>query len=363
MKVIARMAFLPITMMSFHASALELMSERELSETIGQAGVTIDLETAVSIGQVQWNDSTNSYQLVNQQVGGGSVTGSSQTGSSASTSGITIELETQVSIGEIAWTDTDSGGSLLLGGVQLGGNGLVGGTGSTKLDNLKLIIDSDDYGNLIIGHTAIDQVGMLDGTNGIDIGLKLGYVGLYGNAGSSTILSDVNLSAVIGPGHAVVFNDGVNGVIQTQGYGEVVDGSVQLDVMGVGIKDLKIYQDSNPFASATYEDAGGNQVQKWNDYTDASRFGVDTDNNGTYETSWADYATNNGNDQWAFGAGTIGTTSVNGGADQALFLRVDHSVVDISMTMGIGGGSYDNIGQINIQDLNTTGTQLTIMGH
>jgi hypothetical protein len=33
------------------------------------------------------------------------------------------------------------------------------------------------------------------------------------------------------------------------------------------------------------------------------------------------------------------------------------------MTMGIGGGSYDNIGQINIQDLNTTGTQLTIMGH
>lgn len=277
--------------------------------------------------------------------------------------GVTIELEVQAKVGELTWTDTDTGGSVHIGNVALGGSGLVGGSGSNVLDNLKLTIDSDENGNLIIGQTALDVVGMLDGSNGIDLGLSVGYIGISGDAGYSQLVSDVALSAMVGPGQAVIFNDGGNGFIQTQGYGEVVDGTAMLDVVGMGIKDLKIYQDSNPFASATYEDADGNQVQKWNDYTDASQFGVDTDGNGSFETSWADYATNNGNDQWAFGAGTIGTTSINGGADQALFLRVDHSVVDISMTMGIGGGSYDNIGQINIQDLNTTGTELIIYGH
>ncbi|WP_386714935.1 DUF6160 family protein [Litoribrevibacter euphylliae] len=357
MRILARMAVLPLSIIAINSQALEILSEEELSAMTGQSGVTIDLETRVDIGRVQWDDTTGSYQPVNSQVGG------AQPSPSSNTSGVTIELETQVSIGELAWTDTDSGGSLRIGGVQLGGSGLVGGAGGTKLDNLKLTIDSDTYGNLIIGHTALDEAGMLDGSNGIDVGLKVGYIDLSGAAGNTQIISDVNISAMVGPGHTVIFNDGDTGVIQTQGYAEVVDGSAKLDVAGIGIKDLKIYQDSNPFASATYKDEHGNQVSKWSDYTDASQYGVDTDNNGSYETSWADYATDNGNNQWAFSAATIGTKAINGGTDDALWMKVDHSVVDISMTMGIGNGSYDNIGKISIQDLNTTGTQLTIMGH
>lgn len=312
MNKLAKLSLLPFAFVTQSAFALEALDDQELSTMTGQAGVT-------------------------------------------------IELEVLAQIGELSWTDTDTGGSLHIGNVALGGNGLVGGSGGNVLDNIKLTIDSDEYGNLIVGHTALDQVGMLDGSNAIDIGLNVGYIGISGNAGYSQLISDVNLSGVIGPGDAVIFNDGSSGLIQTQGYSEIVDGSAMLDVLGVGIKDLRIYQDSNPFSKATYTDADGNEVAKWYDYnTDLL---VDADGDGIYEASAAQYATDNGNTNWAFGAATIGTTAINGGADQALYLRIDHSVVDISMTMGIGGGSYDNIGQINIQDLSTTGTELIIYGH
>ena len=75
-------------------------------------------------------------------------------------------------------------------------------------------------------------------------------------------------------------------------------------------------------------------------------------------------ASDNGNDQWVFGAGTLGkATSADGTVSNALFLRTDSSVIDMSMNVGMGNGSLDNVGYFEIQNLNTSGTELIIYGH
>lgn len=313
MKMLARMAILPLAISAVSAQALEELSESELSTMTGQAGVTIELDTAITLDS-------------------------------------------------LTYTDTDTGGQVVIGGVVLGGGAVAGGAGDARLDNLKIKIDVNSEGDLIIAHEAIDYVGMLDGSNSTDFGLHAGYLGLSGTNGTSVLASDINISGVIGPGETVVFNDGSNGLVAGQGYAEVTDGSLRIDAMGMGISNLRIFQDDNPFASATYTDKDGNDVAKWTDYnTDVM---VDTNGDGTFDTSAAQYATDNGNNQWVFGAGTLGTTtSSDGSVTNALFLRSDSAVIDMSMNVGIGDSSLSNIGYIEMQNINTTGTELVIYGH
>lgn len=303
----------PLALTAVSVQALEVLSETELSTMTGQAGVTIELDTAISLD-------------------------------------------------ELTYTDTDTGGAIHIGGVVLGGGAVAGGPGDFRLDNLKLKLDVDEYGNLLIKHEAIDYVGMLDGSNSTDIGVHADYLAISGTNGTSVLASNINISGVLGPGEVVIYNDGSNGFIKNQGYAEIKDGSLTLDVVGIGISNLRVYQDENPFASGTYTDKDGNQVSKWVDYN--ADVMVDTDNDGTYETAAAQYATDNGNDQWFFSAGTLGkASSADGKVSNALFIRTDSSVVDLSMDLGIGNGSVNNIGSIDVQNLNTTGTELVIYGH
>jgi len=320
MKMLAKMAALPLAVAAVNLHALEALSESELSTMTGQAGVTIELDTAITLDSLTYTDTFSGGP---NEVGGGSV---------------------------------------VIGGVVLGGGAVAGGPGDARLDNLKILIDVSEEGHLKIKHEAIDYVGMLDGSNGTDFGLHVDYVGLSGANGNTTLVSDVNIAGVIGPGETVIYNDGSTGFMAGQGYGEITDGSARIDVIGVGVSNLKIFQDDNPFSSATYVDKDGNTVAKWMDYnTDVM---VDTNGDGVFDTSAAQYATDNGNDQWVFGAGTLGTTSsADGTVENALFLRTDSSVIDMSMNVGIGDGSFDNLGYFEIQNLNTTGTELVIYGH
>jgi len=330
-------------------NALEVISDAELSSMTGQAGVTIELDTKVTMDAFTYTDPA-----------GGSASGGSS--SAVDQSGITIELDTAITLDSLTYTDTDTDGSIVLGGVVLGGGAVAGGPGGARLDNLKLMIDVTAEGHLSINHHAIDYVGMLDGTNGTDFGLHVDRLGLSGTNGNSTLISDINIAGVMGPGETVIFNDGSNGFIAGQGYGEIVDGSARIDVIGVGVSNLKIFQDDNPFSSATYIDKDGNSVAKWTDYnTDVM---VDTTGDGNHDTSAAQYASDNGNNQWVFGAGRLGkATSADGTVSNALFLRTDSSVIDMSMNVGMGNGSLDNVGYFEIQNLNTSGTELIIYGH
>jgi len=71
--------------------------------------------------------------------------------------GVTIELETKVSIGQFKYTDTNEGGTNEVGGgsfavnnIVLGGSGVAGGTGTQLLDQLKIDIDVANDGDAVI---------------------------------------------------------------------------------------------------------------------------------------------------------------------------------------------------------------------
>ncbi|TGN41571.1 DUF6160 family protein [Marinobacter confluentis] len=169
-------------------------------------------------------------------------------GSVTGQAGVTIDLEANVSVGEIAYKD---GGFLALSGVTLGGSGLVGGTGTNSLDDIRLTIDvvgenpgtdlgvaaqatgymtalgadmasvnSTDYalgdGDLLIGLRS------QSGTP-VDFGLTIGEISLNaeanasdlgdfaGSAGKGTVLvSNLAIGGAIGPVDIVVDADTQN---------------------------------------------------------------------------------------------------------------------------------------------------------
>ncbi len=313
MKKLVSLAFLPLVSFSGGSFALEALPDEALSAMTGQAGVT-------------------------------------------------IELDTFVTLDALTYTDTDTGGAVQIGGVVIGGGAIGGGPGDSRLDNLKIEIDVSAEGNLVLHHESIDMIGMLNGSNGTDFGLHVDYVDVLGMNGVSTLASDINIAGVIGPGDLIVFNDNANGFINTQNYFEIKNGSLNIDVMGVGVSNLRIFQDDNPFTSATYTDKDGVEVSKWTDWTTDVQ--VDVDGNGTFDVSAAQYAADNGNDQMVFSAITVGTaSSADGLVSDALYFRSDSAVLDMSMNVGIGNASQNNLGYIELQNIDITGTEMIVYGH
>jgi len=158
--------------------------------------------------------------------------------------GITIELSTEVKIGDIIYTDTDGlgvngPGSLSITGVRLGGSGGVG----TALDGIKIDIDVDDTDGLIIHLGAKDMAGVLKGDNPVDFGLDVASVSLNGGA---NLVSGVNIVGNLGPIDVKIAN---SGDIDVAAYFEVTGGSLDVDVLGLGITNLTVGQDSSPILS------------------------------------------------------------------------------------------------------------------
>ncbi len=160
--------------------------------------------------------------------------------------GISIELSAEVSIGGIEYTDTDgldgalvNAGKLSLNTIVLGGNGGSQVTGA--LDGIKIDIDVDDAGGLLIHLGATNEYGVASGTAPVDFGLSVGDVLINDKA---TLASNIYIGGNLGPVDVVIDNDGL---ISVDAYFEVTDGGLNIDVMGVGVSNLKIGQDSSPF--------------------------------------------------------------------------------------------------------------------
>ncbi len=176
--------------------------------------------------------------------------------------GITIELSTEVKIGDVIYTDTDgldnAGGSLAITGVRLGG-----ATAGTALDNIKIDIDVDETDGLIIhlGGTKLSDVLtgathaageanafgdiQADATKSVDFGLDVASVSLNNGV---NLVSNVSIQGFLGPIDIAIANDGT---IDVDAYFEVTNGSVDVDVLGLGITNLTIGQDSSPILTST----------------------------------------------------------------------------------------------------------------
>ncbi len=161
--------------------------------------------------------------------------------------GITIELSTEVKIGSIVYSDTDGldgaavdTGLLNITGVRLGGSGGVG----TALDGIKIDIDVDANDGLVIHLGAKDMAGVLQGTNSVDFGLDVASVSL--NSGVN-LVSNVNIQGNLGPIDVTIAD---SGDIDVAAYFEVTNGSLNVDVLGLGITKLTIGDNDSPILAA-----------------------------------------------------------------------------------------------------------------
>ncbi|WP_336366610.1 DUF6160 family protein [Marinobacter sp. C2H3] len=177
--------------------------------------------------------------------------------------GVTIELETKVSIGQFKYTDE---GSFAVNDIVLGGAGVTTGGAAAGyndlLDQLKIDIDVQDDGDATI------HVGTLDG-NPIDWGMNVGSMELLaGNTGSDSTTLISNMSGWGNLARLDFRVDTATDHLNIQAAFDVQDMDFDVEFLGVGIRDMKITG-----AGANFDYDGDGQTLAGGATTE---FGIDT---------------------------------------------------------------------------------------
>ena len=226
--------------------------------------------------------------------------------------------------------------------------GLIGLSGVTedadKLDNVRLVIDSNDAGDLeilVVTQSGFNSDGSVNPQGvavPVDLGVSVGSVSLESkegdaNTATATLASNINLDILLGPQKFVIANEGTSGLIKAQGYFKIAEtSSLDLDVVGVSITELKV---GNFLGDNALTGQAG---------------AVD------FTNSWADSDLNN----YTQVGYTYYEVEIGANASDQLVVDVNNFNTDIQMNVAIGGAS---IGQISITDLDVAGTSLTVYGH
>lgn len=161
--------------------------------------------------------------------------------------GVTIELETKVAIGQFKYTDE---GSFAVNDIVLGGAGVTAagaGAGFTDLlDQLKIDIDIADDGDAII------HVGTLDG-NPIDWGMTVGSMELLaGGTGtdSTTLISNLNGFGMLAALELRV--DTATDHLNIAAAFSVENMNFDVDFLGIGIRGMTVKGAGTNFDYAAY---------------------------------------------------------------------------------------------------------------
>jgi len=144
--------------------------------------------------------------------------------------GVTIELETQVSIGTFTYTDE---GSFNVNNIVLGGSGVAGGAGSNLLDDLKIDIDVEADGDAFI------HVGSISG-GPIDWGMTAGSMELVAADGSESTTLISNLSGHGNLAQLDIRVDTATDELQLDVLFNVADMNFDVEFLGVGIRNMAI---------------------------------------------------------------------------------------------------------------------------
>ncbi|WP_298447301.1 DUF6160 family protein [uncultured Marinobacter sp.] len=149
--------------------------------------------------------------------------------------GVTIELETKVSIGQFKYTDE---GSFAVNDIVLGGAGVTtigAGAGfNDLLDQIKVDIDIADDGDAIIHVSTLDS-------NPIDWGLNIGSMELLaGNTGTDSTTLISNLSGFGMLAQLDIRVDTATDHLNLVAAFSVENMDFDVDFLGVGVRGLKI---------------------------------------------------------------------------------------------------------------------------
>ncbi|GGE72571.1 hypothetical protein GCM10011533_26190 [Streptosporangium jomthongense] len=279
--------------------------------------------------------------------------------------GVTIELETRVSIGEFTYTDE---GTFAVSDIEIGGAATSQSTsaagyvssGATAtdgrlLDNLKIDIDIADDGDAII------HVGSLqEDANGdpvpIDWGMTAGSMELRGNGGQNTVLvSNLDAWGLLGALDIRVDTDDVGGqagtgTLNLDAAFTVQEMSFDADFIALGVKEMSI--NSSEAGGEVLGQAGLVAI-----------FAEDPTNPTPEELRKVGLA------QKGFAIVGISVYKGNGLAASTsshaktgvLRVDVDDVLMDINVGQTIIGGT--NIGTIGIDNLHVSETKLAVYGH
>lgn len=282
--------------------------------------------------------------------------------------GVTIELETKVSIGQFKYTDTNGGGTGEVGGgsfavnnIVLGGSGVAGGTGGQLLDQLKIDIDVADDGDAVIHVGSLETDAATGAPVPIDWGMTVGSVELLpGSTGtdSTTLLSNMSLHGDLAALDLRV--DTATDHLNVAVAFDIDDMDFDVDFLGIGIRDMVItgaglnfdYDGNGTTAGEELATSGGGNPA---DGTAAEGYDWSADPRQKLAFGkLTNYANVNLDVYKGEGLGASTATDV---------LRVDINNVymDVSIGETIIGGT--NIGTIAIDNLAVTDTKLAVYGH
>lgn len=319
--------------------------------------------------------------------------------------GVTIELSANVSVGSFVYTDTDgyvpnalftiedAAGATQTAGTFSMNNIVLGGDGGGALDDIKIDIDIDGDAGLVIHLGGTNTADVLSGgAQRVDFGLTVGSVAVN----SATLASNIAIGGNLGPIDVVIANDST---INVDAFFEVTSGGMDIDVLGMGLTNLTVGDDNAPITtSATYAGAitaAQGLAVSANAATitgagDAAVAGMtDADSDGFDDVTGLDAAATRaageaqataaveagaiaGVSNMAYVGMTIQTadtgyfdlaTASTVVVQNALNISIDAMAMDITADVSLGDNGARSLGSIAINDLDLSGTSLTIYGH
>ncbi|MBW7470001.1 DUF6160 family protein [Marinobacter sp. M216] len=265
--------------------------------------------------------------------------------------GVTIELETKVSIGQFKYTDE---GSFAVNGIVLGGSGVAGGTGTDLLDQLKIDIDVADDGDAIIHVGSLQTDPATGAPVPIDWGMTVDSMELLaGSTGtdSTTLISNMSMHGDLAALDMRV--DTATDHLNVAVAFDIDDMDFDVDFLAIGIRDLTVTGAGTNF---DYDGNGTTADEELAASSGASAEGYDLTNPQQQLAfgKLTNYA--NVNLDVYKGAGLGASTAVD-------VLRVDVNNVYMDVAIGaveIGGTS---IGSVALDNLAVTDTKMAIYGH
>jgi len=265
----------------------------------------------------------------------------------------------------------------------------LGGDGGGALDDIKIDIDIDGDAGLVIHLGGTNTADVLSGgAERVDFGLTVGSVAVN----SATLASNIAIGGNLGPIDVVIANDST---INVDAFFEVTSGGMDIDVLGMGLTNLTVGDDNAPITtSATYAgaisaaqglavSANGATITAAGDQAVADLLTADpAADQATQDaaraageaaaTSAVEAAAIAGVSNMAYVGMTIQTadtgyfdlaTASTVVVQNALNISVDAMAMDITADVSLGDNGARSLGSIAINDLDLSGTSLTIYGH
>ena len=333
----------------FATQAMEPMSDEAMGNTTGQAGVTIELQTNMSIDTIEYSQGDTGSFLVNDlTIGGTNLADTTDGSGNVVAEGTSGALDLDMTVDLAGANDTSSTHNEKFTGDPTTS---IASFGATNRD-----LNEGD---------AIISVGSLDGRP-VDLSMNMGQTNgdamqLTGADGTATLVSEVSMNVYLSQLDIIARAgaDGLNadGTLNTGGTGtgsgalqvdalfSVADLDAKIDVAAVGIRDMRI---------------GGN-VQPGSGDNTLDTLSADT----TTEASFLDPATV----APAVVSMNIGSgESLSGNVTDSLRISLDTFQADMYIgAIGIGNedattGEFASIGSLGIDNLQITNTEVAIYG-